>query len=46
MVGGPTCRLWINALETKTSKIKFIDEYIDYPDWVIFSDIIIESFRE
>ena len=46
MVSRSASRLWINTLETKTSKIKLIDEDIDDSDRVIFSDIIIKSFRE
>jgi len=46
MVGGSARRVWVNTLETKTSKIKLIDEDIDDSDRVIFSDIIIKSFRE
>ncbi len=33
----------IDTLEPECSKVEFIDENVDYPNWVFFSDVIVQA---
>ena len=46
MVTGATGRLWLYALETQAGQIQFIYEDINDPDWVVLSDVFVESLGE
>jgi hypothetical protein len=46
MVNGTTGRVGLYALETQAEQIQFIYEDINYPDWVVFSDVFVESLGE
>ena len=39
---GSTCLLRLHPVESKGLKIEFIDERIDRPDWIIFTDVVVE----
>jgi hypothetical protein len=46
MISGATGRLWLNALEAQAGQVQLIYEDINDPDWVVFSDVIVESLGE
>ncbi len=46
MIRRPTCRMRLDTFESKFLKIQFIDEHFDRPGWIVFNDIVVESFRK
>ena len=46
MVGGPAGDLWMHAIEAQLGQIKFIDEDVNRPDWVVFRNVVVKAFGE
>jgi hypothetical protein len=46
MVGRATLCSRINTLKTKSSQVEFIDENVDYSDWIFFGDGIVQALRQ
>jgi hypothetical protein len=46
MVSGPSGLLRIDAAKTKLGKVKLIDEKVDHPYRVVFSNIIFQLSRK
>ena len=46
MVDWPAGSFWLDALEAEVIEIEFIGEGFNNSDGVLFSNIIIECFRE
>ncbi|VVQ01248.1 hypothetical protein PS910_03827 [Pseudomonas fluorescens] len=36
----------IDTLEPECSQVEFIDENVDYPNWVFFGDVIVQALRQ
>jgi len=43
MVGRTTRCSMVNTLKTKCSHVEFVDENVDYSDWIVFGYLIIQA---
>jgi len=46
VVRGSTRRRWLGTLEPQLSEVEFVAERVDYPDGIVFSDVVVEALRE
>ena len=46
MVGGPADDPWMHAIEDELRQIRLIDEDVNRPDWVVFRNVVVKTFRE
>ena len=46
MVSRSTRLFGLHAIKSKGLKLKFIDEHIDRPDWIILAHVVVEPFGE
>ncbi len=36
----------VDTVEPECSKVEFIDENVNYPNWVFFGDVIVQALRQ
>jgi hypothetical protein len=46
VVARPTRRFWINTLEAHLSKIQLVDESLENPHRVLFTDVVIDALGQ
>ncbi len=46
MVGGPAGDLRMHAIEAGLGQIKFIDEDVNRPNWVVFRNVVVKALGE
>jgi len=46
VVGRSACRSRLGTLESQFPEVEFVDERVDHPNRVVFSDVVVEALRE